>query len=72
MWQDDKEIQQTIAQMNEQTNQLSSPDAATAAQRNATASGRIHNVIVQGTAEPPGPPQPLRGMGWGYAPKQSR
>lgn len=77
MWEDEKQIQQTIAQMHEQTNLLASPDAAAAAQRNVTATGRIYDMIVQtkatglraSSSEPAKPP---RGMGWGYAPRPPR
>ncbi len=77
MWEDEKQIQQTIAQMHEQTNQLGSPEAAAAAQRNATAAGRIHDMIVQTKAtelrgSPTEPSKPSRGMGWGYAPRPPR
>jgi hypothetical protein len=76
MWDDEKQIQQTIAHMHKQTNQLASPAAAASAQRNATAIGRIHDVIRRTKAEPQQspaePPQPVRGMGWGYAPKPPR
>jgi hypothetical protein len=75
MWEDEKQIQQTIARMHEQTNQLARPEAAATVQRNTTAVGRIHDVIVQTKAElrsSSSSPQPLRGMGWGYAPRTSR
>ena len=75
MWEDEKLIQQTIAKMHEQTNQLARPETAATAQRNTTAVGRIHDVIVQTQAElrsSSSCPQSLRGMGWGYAPRASR
>ena len=39
MWEDEKQMPQTIAEMHEQTNHLASPEAAAAARRNATAAG---------------------------------
>jgi hypothetical protein len=76
MWDDEKQIRQTIAHMHKQTNQLASPEVAAAAQRNATAFGRIHDVIVRTKAElqqsPAGAPEPVRGMGWGYASRPQR
>jgi hypothetical protein len=73
---DERKMQQTIADMYEQTNQLASPEAAAVAQQNATAVGRIHDVIVRAKAEldapAPEPSKPLRGMIWGSAPGQRR
>jgi hypothetical protein len=59
--------------MNKQTKQLASPQAAAAAQRNATAFGRIHDVIAR-TAElqPTEQAQPVRGMDWGHPPRPPR
>jgi hypothetical protein len=76
MSENDQRIRQTLANMSDQTNRLASPEAAAAAQRDATALGRMQKVIAertagQGAGRPEGP-KPLRGMGWGYAPRQSR
>ena len=70
MWDDEKQIQQAIALMHEQTNQLASPKAAAATQHTTTAFGRIHEVIVRTKAAQS--PLPARGMGWGYAPRPPR
>jgi hypothetical protein len=72
---DDARIRQSIAAMRDQADQLSSPEAAAAAQRNATAIGRMQNVIAQVAgqrAEPSNSEKLLRGMVWDSTAKQPR
>jgi hypothetical protein len=77
LWEDDKQMQQAIAQMHEQTNWLVSPEAAAEAQRNASAIGRMHDTIIRTKTtalrvSPSGSPKSRRGMGWGYASRPPR
>jgi uncharacterized protein YhaN len=72
---DDTRIRQSIAAMKDQADQLGSPEAAAAAQRKATAVGRMQTMIAQVAgqrAQPLNGEKLLRGMVWDCAPKHSR
>jgi hypothetical protein len=76
LWEDEKQMRQTIAQMHDHTSRLASPEAAAKAQGNTSAVDRIHRTIIQtkaagSCASAPEPPK-LQGMGWGYAPRPPR